>query len=231
MCGPSFALPFTVTAARRTKRDSAEVFGRNVVTTAIHRLVEQHAAARPGVPAVVDGPRMLTYRELNHRANGCARALLEQGFRRGAHAIVRMEPGSEMAVVLLAVLKAGGSYTWIDARACDGARALTFAPGGPTTALEHYLPIALASVLVDERKLSPNLPIIARGSDVACVLPGAGGVPEVLVPHATVVALQNKRASGEIGFCGDPGAFDLWRGLTAGGTVTTVVQEPVVAAA
>src|SRR5688572_3058545 len=88
--------------------------------SAIHRFVEQHAAGRGDAVAVVDAERSVTYRELNQRANAVARHLMTGGFRRGAHAVVAMPCSADLAIVLLAVLKAGGSYAWIDKRKPGG---------------------------------------------------------------------------------------------------------------
>jgi hypothetical protein len=202
-----------------------------VVTAAIHRLVEQHAATRPASPAIVDGARALTYRDLNHCANACARNLAAHGFRRGWHAVVRMEPGAGLAIMLLAVLKAGGSYTWIDPRkGVLGEDAAIFV--GPTVATRHGdISIDPQQVVVYSPHPSPNLPVLTRGTDIACVLDGAASPSEVLVPHATVVAMQGKPTSPRAAFCDDPGAFDLWIVLMAGGTAMTNGQQPVVAAA
>ena len=72
-----------------------------VTAVAIHRIVEQRAAAGPERIAVVDGSDSLTYRDLNHRANAVARHLMAHGFRRGAHATVRMRRGTSLDVQVL----------------------------------------------------------------------------------------------------------------------------------
>ena len=199
---------------------------------AIHRLVEQHAASRPAATALVDRSRAMSYRELNFRANACARKLLGRGFKRGAHAVVRMAPGADLAVVLLAVLKSGGSYTWIDPRqpSSDGYPAgVSIAPAGLSDP-SAYVPLDDDAVLASDGQPSPNLPVLTRPSDVACVLLGCGGAPEVLVPHATVVGMQRAAAPSRT-WIGEPGALDLWVMLMSGATVeTTTAQEAAVAA-
>src|SRR5688572_31151555 len=91
----------------------------SVEDTVIHRAVERQATLRPHVPAVIDGLRTLTYRELNARANVVARHLVERGLRRGRLAIVGMERSAELAITLLAVLKAGAFYEWVDPAISD----------------------------------------------------------------------------------------------------------------
>ena len=83
-------------------------------TSAIHRVIERHSANLADSIAIVDAVSSLTYRDLNQRANARARRLMDHGFRRGSLAVVKMEPSLDLAVTLLAVLKAGGAYSWID---------------------------------------------------------------------------------------------------------------------
>jgi hypothetical protein len=203
-----------------------------VVTAAIHRLVEQHAASQPAASAIIEGARALTYRELNLRANACARRLIDRGFRRGAHAVVRMAAGADLAVTLLATLKAGGSYTWIDARHGDSQYPIgvSVAAAGPSSPAA-YVPVENVVPVAGDAQPGPNLPVLTRPSDVACVLHGSGGMPEVLVPHATVVAMSGKNVAPLTAWSGEPGALDLWLVLMAGATMTTAAEEPAAVAA
>jgi non-ribosomal peptide synthetase component F len=194
--------------------------------------VEQHAATRPAATAVIDGARTLTYRELNFRANACARKLVARGFRRGAHAVVRMERGADLAVALLAVLKAGGSYTWIDPKhdSSEYPLGISIAACGPSSP-HAYVTIDHCAVLANEAQPSPNLPVLSRPSDIACVLHGHGGVPEVLVPHATIVAMLGRSAPVSTTWNGEPGALDLWLVLMSGAVMATAVEETTAVAA
>src|SRR5688572_31561846 len=94
------------------------------VMLGVHRIVEGHAAARGGEVALIGNDRVWTFRELNQRANALARHLIDRGLRRGSRAVIKMERGPELAMALLAVLKAGASYTWLapgeDARWPEG---------------------------------------------------------------------------------------------------------------
>src|SRR5688572_16735440 len=88
--------------------------GGKVAHEAIHRAIELQTATRPDGSAVAVGPRTLSYRQLNQQANALARHLITSGLVRGSVALVRMHRSPELAVVLLAVLKAGAAYAWID---------------------------------------------------------------------------------------------------------------------
>jgi hypothetical protein len=200
-----------------------------VTTPAIHRVVEQHAAIRASLPALRDGDRAVSYRELNNAANALARRLMTNGFRRGGHAIVSMPVGINLAIVLLAILKAGGSYTWSEPAAGSGVPPGVSFTVGSSRDEAQYLHLDVSSVLAEPVGSSPNLPIITRGTDVACVLKEAGDAPVVMVPHATITALRARAMPQPSPWVGDPGAFDLWMALMAG--TTAVVDSHRAAAA
>ena len=78
---------------------------------------------------------------------------------------------------------------------------------------------------------APNLPIVTRPDDLACVLPQRNGLPGVLVPHATITALQSHPFPDRPLWSGEVAALDLWLPLMAGGTVTVASAAPQTAAA
>jgi len=93
-------------------------------------------------------------------------------------------------------------------------------------------PVVDAPTLVEgEAHACPNLPILTRGSEVACVLPDADGSAFVLVPHATVTSLRCHTALGCGPWNGKPAALDLWAVLMAGGTAVVEERPAEVAAA
>ena len=195
----------------------------------IPRLLEQHAAATGDAVALLSGPQTLTYRGLNLRANAVARRLLAHGFRRGGRVHVCRSRSVDLAVVLLGVLKAGGAYLWIDPD-----RTATWPQGvyiatGQNGSEDQYLAVDLGDVL-SQTTPTPNLPIMTRDSDIACVLADEDGAPAVLVPHSTVVSLGMRVTPETAAWTGEPGAMDLWAGLVAGATLA-VHGEPVAAAA
>jgi non-ribosomal peptide synthetase component F len=185
---------------------------------AVHRIVEQHAAAHGDTPAIVSGPDAATYRDLNFRANAVARHLIDGGLCRGGHALIDLAPGVDLAVVLLAVLKAGGAYTWTTPSARTGWQA---AVGTRADAASSHHPVDLTSVLAQPLRPGPNLPILTRPTDPACVLTVDGGAPSIVVPHATIVALRRSSIAERLQtWGGDPTTFDLWTGLMAGATLS-----------
>lgn len=200
-----------------------------MLTSGVHRLIEHHAAVACDSIALVDGDHTLAYGQLNQRANVVARCLIDHGFRRGSVAVVRMPRSLELAVVLLGVLKAGGAYTWIengDSSWPPGVSLLVDDRGGEPryVALDMTRPAAAATVR------SPNLPILTRPTDIACVLPAANGSPGVHVPHSAIVSLLTPVVPDSPQWREDPGAFDLWVALMAGAT-TVLATECVAGAA
>ena len=201
---------------------------RAVTTPAIHRLIEQHAALHGNFTALLDADRAVSYRDLNFAGNALARRLLASGFRRGGHATVSTPIGIDLAIVLLAILKAGGSYTWADPVIGIPA-GLSFSTGSPGADVQ-YLHLDVSSALAQPVTCCPNLPIIARGSDVACILQQNDGSPGVMVPHATIAALRSRAVPHPTPWMGEAGAFDLWMALMAGSTAVVENHGAAVAA-
>jgi nonribosomal peptide synthetase CepA len=179
---------------------------------AIHRMIEGHAAARPDAIAIADRDRIISYRELNATANALARRLMSAGFRRGMEADVRMAPSVDLAVLLLAILKAGGHYRWSEAGLDGSSELLNNAGGVPR-----------------DVQCSPNLPVITRETDIACVLDRGTGESPLVVPHATVLSMASRPVANRTPWTGEAGAFDLWIPLIAG--ATAVVSDHQAAAA
>ena len=165
--------------------------------------------------AILDRNRSWTYRELNSAANAVARRLMANGFRRGMCADVRMAPAVDLAVILLAVLKAGGCYTWTN----DTPSSLAVTADGGSAPL-----VVLHSIAVDSVCVGPNLPVLSRETDIACVLDGS-----IAVPHATIASMASCAAAGQSPWCGEQGAFDLWAALLSGATAVVTTLSAVAA--
>jgi acyl-CoA synthetase (AMP-forming)/AMP-acid ligase II len=188
---------------------------------AVHRIIEAHAARSGDLPAISDQQVTLSYRELNQRANAVARHLIAHGFRRGSVATLCLPRRAETAIVLLGVLKAGGTYVLIDCDASHGQwpHGVSFEDKIDGDEV-RYRTVDVAPALQRAAASSANLPIVARDSDVACVIPDRDGSPLVLVPHATIMSLQQRAVPPLAEWSGEAGALDLWAGLVNGATVT-----------
>ena len=107
----------------------------------IHELLEEQAARAPEAVAVVFEDQVLTYGELNRRANQLAHCLIEQGV--GPEVVVGLclERSADMVVGLLGILKAGGAYLPLD-------------PSYPPERLAYMLSDAGVTVLVTQEALA-----------------------------------------------------------------------------
>ncbi|WP_234790168.1 AMP-binding protein, partial [Pseudomonas amygdali] len=72
------------------------------------------AARTPDALAVECGTEVLTYDELNSRANRLAHHLITLGVRPDARVAVCLPKSPDLIIALLAILKAGGAYVPLD---------------------------------------------------------------------------------------------------------------------
>lgn len=97
--------PHPSVAAQRYRQ--AGVFANR----ALWQFVEQAAAAAPTAPAVtdasVDGPRTLTYAELDAAVRSRAAGLIAAGLRPGQRAVLQLNNSAQFAITLLGLLRAG----------------------------------------------------------------------------------------------------------------------------
>ncbi|MBL0694525.1 amino acid adenylation domain-containing protein, partial [Comamonas sp. JC664] len=91
-----------------------------------HERIEQHAARTPEAPAVVLGDQVLTYAQLNARANQLAAHLRTLGVAAETRVALCLERTPEALIALLAVLKAGGAFVPIDPSAPAQRKAFIF---------------------------------------------------------------------------------------------------------
>jgi amino acid adenylation domain-containing protein len=83
-------------------------------TTCVHELIAARADETPDRIAVADTNTILTYGELNRRANRLARRIKADGVGPDVPVAVCMQRSVEMLVAWLAVLKAGGAFVPLD---------------------------------------------------------------------------------------------------------------------
>ncbi|WP_323858356.1 non-ribosomal peptide synthetase [Xenorhabdus doucetiae] len=80
----------------------------------IHQLFEQQAAKTPDAIALVYEGQILSYAELNTRANRLAHQLIALGVAPDQRVVICVSRSPEMVVGILAILKAGGAYVPLD---------------------------------------------------------------------------------------------------------------------
>ncbi|MFE1173267.1 amino acid adenylation domain-containing protein [Streptomyces sp. NPDC058773] len=199
------ALPESGGATAATVARSA--FEAPTAPALLHTAVERHARLTPERPAVVCEDRVLTYGELNGRANRLARRLRDEfGVRPGQLVSYAVERSERVPVIQLAVLKAGGAFLGIDpthpgarSRAVlDDAEPVLLVvdthPHGLFAEGAEGLPVLALDDAPEpsDDDASADLPPVAGPEDAAYVIytSGSTGTPKgVVVEHRNAVAL------------------------------------------
>lgn len=207
---PVFQLPLLPPDEQRQiaawSATSVEPTGHTVVD-----VFEQQALVSPMAPAVQFGDTTLSYRELNNRANRLARLLQARGIAPGERVGICLERSTDMAIAVLAALKAGAAYVPMDpaypsdrlAFMADDAdlKALLSDGGDAARALPDQSRIlALDDCWAASASLScDNLPVALSAADACFVMytSGSTGRPKgVVMPHgplANLIAWQLAR--------------------------------------
>ncbi|QHM14232.1 non-ribosomal peptide synthetase DhbF [Bacillus subtilis] len=173
---------------------------------------EKQAALRPDAIAVVYEDQALSYAELNERANRLARFLISEGVGPEQFVALALPRSLEMAVGLLAVLKAGAAYLPLDPDYPADRIAFMLKDAQPafimtnTKAANHIPPVEnVPKIVLDDPELAEKLNTYPAGNpknkdrtqplsplNTAYVIytSGSTGVPKgVMIPHQNVTRL------------------------------------------
>ncbi|MDG4810826.1 amino acid adenylation domain-containing protein [Micromonospora sp. WMMD1120] len=101
-------------AERETLVGVRNATGHDIPARDVVEAFQAQVARTPDAPAVVDGPVVLSYAELNRRANGLARELIGRGIGPEQRVVVALPRSAELMVALLGTLKAGAAYVPVD---------------------------------------------------------------------------------------------------------------------
>ena len=127
-------------------------------------LFEEQVARQPEALALLGGTTLLTYDQLNQRANSLAHALLERGVGPGALVGLLLPRSPALIVGMLGVLKTGAAYLPLDSASPAGHLADMLEEARPTLllsleALRSYLPAHATEVLcLEEIASETNMP-------------------------------------------------------------------------
>ncbi|HET7865194.1 MAG TPA: amino acid adenylation domain-containing protein, partial [Burkholderiaceae bacterium] len=116
----------------------------------VHELFEQRVHEQPGACALQCDGQVLSYGQLNARANRLARHLRQLGVQTQDRVAVALPRGPELLVALLAVFKAGGAYLPLD-------------PEYPAQRLAYMVEDAAPKVLLSLRALAAQRPALPPG--------------------------------------------------------------------
>ncbi|MEM9822301.1 MAG: amino acid adenylation domain-containing protein, partial [Bacteroidota bacterium] len=113
----------------------------------IHTLFELQVESTPDAPALVYRQTILTYRQLDQKANQLAHFLQKKGVGPEVLVAISLERSLEMIIGLLGVLKAGGAYLPLD-------------PTSPKDRLRWMLEDASISILLTQDHLVEQMPVV-----------------------------------------------------------------------
>ena len=111
----------------------------------IHRYIEIHAVQQPGAIALIFKKQQLSYEELNMRANQLAHYLINTGVGAEVRVAMCLKASLNVAVSLLAILKAGGVYVPLD-------------PADPLERIITILEDNQPTIILTDSLVIPNLP-------------------------------------------------------------------------
>ncbi|WP_112872345.1 MULTISPECIES: non-ribosomal peptide synthetase, partial [unclassified Photorhabdus] len=207
----------------------------------VHQLFEQQAGNTPDAIALVYGEHILSYAELNARANWLAHWLIGQGIQPDDRVAVQLERSIELVVAQLAILKAGAVYVPIDPRVPDERKHWLISDCAAKLLLTD-IPVDLADkigAISGEDYPNPDLPRISTELAYIMYTSGSTGTPKgVLVPHRAVARLVINNGYAEIGpddrvaFGANPSfdasTFEVWAPLLNGGTLVVIDHATVL---
>ncbi|HEY0986836.1 MAG TPA: amino acid adenylation domain-containing protein, partial [Kofleriaceae bacterium] len=226
---------------------TAEDFPRD---TLLHEPFEARCRECPDAPAVISDRAVLSYRDLDRRADAVAHWLRDRGARPNQLVAIVMHKGWEQIVAALAVCKSGAAYLPLDAK-LPTQRLLHLLERGEVRLvltqreLDESLPwpdgIARASIDVmrPSDDATPPLPRVNSASDLAYVIftSGSTGQPKgVMIEHRGTLNTcldVNRRfdvkpgdrvlALSSLGF--DLSVYDIFGTLAAGATIVVPLAE------
>ncbi|KAF9159412.1 hypothetical protein BGX20_002940, partial [Mortierella sp. AD010] len=215
----------------------------------IHQLFEQQVEKAPNNVAVVHGEHVLTYLELNCRANGLARQFVEAGVNRGDSVAFLLQKSIELVATELAVLKIGAAYVPIDPKAPVERQAFIAKDSAAVllvTDTDTEIPslLNLPVLRIDADNL-PSLEINEPYSgaemsslDTAYIMytSGSTGTPKgVMVSHQGIARLVINNGYANIGSDDcvafatnpsfDPSTFDVWAALVNGARMVIIDND------
>ena len=204
----------------------------------VHGLFAECARQYPTHAAIEAGDTVVSYAELDARANRVAAGLLAAGVETGSPVALLLERSADAIVALLGILKAGGAYLPLDpsypterlAFVINDARAvLVIADAGAHAVPDTHAPIVQLEQL-EQHTTQPTLPALG-GNALAYVMytSGSTGTPKgAEILHRAIIRLVRDvdyvefgvqprlLHAAPLGF--DASTLEIWGALLNGGT-------------
>ncbi|MFD2171047.1 amino acid adenylation domain-containing protein [Tumebacillus lipolyticus] len=223
----------------------------------LHQLFEEQVARRPDAIAAVWEEQVLTYRELNERANLVAHRLRELGVEADSLVGLCVERSFAMLIAMLGILKTGGGYVALDPEYPTDRLALMIEDASlkavlTTRQLAERLPATEAHLLLLEEIVSSameagdpdrlkNLPCHTASDHLACVIytSGSTGRPKgVGILHRAISRLVKHtdylnftvedRVAQVSNSAFDAATFEIWGALLNGARAVILSKETLL---
>jgi amino acid adenylation domain-containing protein len=178
-----------------------------------HQLFEVQADKTPNATAIVHEGQVLSYGELNSRANQLSHHLIELGVRHETRVAICTQRSLGMIIGILAIMKAGGVYVPLDPKYTGGRLMDILHDAGPTIVVADgtgkstlgghimsSMQVVNPNVLLDHPVSNPNVPgLTSRHLAYILYTSGSTGKPKgVMIEHRGVVNLAQTHTK----FCG-----------------------------
>jgi amino acid adenylation domain-containing protein len=221
----------------------------------VHTLFEKQAATTPDAVALSCTDGLLSYAQLNQRANRLAHHLLRRGVARGSLIGLCPERSPEAIVGLLGILKAGAAYVPLDPAYPDERLAFMLRDTDARWILAHLATtdriaslagkseiIALDTALNDDLATNPAVDVVEDDLAYVMYTSGSTGTPKgVLVNHRAIVRLVRDTDYCHFGFdevflhhsplAFDASTFEIWGPLLNGSRLALLPPGPPTVAA
>jgi len=153
-------------------RFTPDAIGRAAPAMApLHRLFEARVGQMPDAEAVAAGEELLTYRELNARANRLAHALRQKGVQRNDIVGLTVERNADVAIGILAILKTGAAYLPLD-------------PDYPRDRLAFVVGDAKVRLVLASSKVKASLQL--EGAECLDIAAAGSGLPDINLDVASL---------------------------------------------
>ncbi|MGY2314637.1 amino acid adenylation domain-containing protein [Pseudomonas sp. SDO5522_S412] len=238
------------------ERQHLQALGRGVSLAVpeacLHQRFEQQVVAAPDQPAIRDRAGVLSYAELDRRANRLSHHLRAQGIGHQSLVALALERSADFVIALLATLKAGAAYLPLDLKQPAGrladvlqdsrAALLIGATASPLLArLAEHTPLLCLTEQAEVIAAQPQTsPAVAHSLDDAAYViytSGSTGTPKgVVVEHRAIVdyltavhSVLKPPAAARYGLlssvAADLGHTQLFGALCSGGSLLLVDDE------
>ncbi|MDP9511284.1 amino acid adenylation domain-containing protein [Pseudomonas protegens] len=208
----------------------------------LHQLFEAQAQAHPQRVAAVEGDALLSYAELNTRANQLAHHLLELGVQPGDHLAILLPRSLDLLLSQLAISKCAAAYVPLDIHAPAQRQGFMVSDSRSVVLLtrsDEVLDCPARRVDLDRLRLSalpthnPDLPQSSESVAYIMYTSGSTGTPKgVRVPHRAIsrLVINNGYADfnpeDRVVFASNPAfdasTMDVWGALLNGGRVLVI---------